>query len=516
MNNLSLRDPSNCVFEVAGQVYRSLDRSYLPHYKMLMRSGLYAKLIEEGLLIPHEELDQGAAFEAVALQVGAASGAKSTLDSLTDIPSVLGTASELRWLDNQIIKPERVPFITYPYEWCFGELKDAALATLRIQKLAMDFGMSLKDASAFNIQFYQGRPLLIDTGSFEPYRKDRPWIAYSQFLRQFLGPLVLMSKVSPELNKLLLSYSDGLPLNLVRSMVPWYSWLNLSLAGHFIGSSVAQNSAINGGEAVAKKAPASVGERSSAAHTAALASPVKMPQEHLYALIDNLSETVKALKLPRRKTIWSNYYEDNSYTEAGRAEKLKIVESFIARTQPKVIWDIGANNGLFSEQAAKMCPLVVSMDLDSFCVEDNYLRCRRAQTANILPLVVDLMVPTPSAGWSNKERVGLAQRGPADLIMALALIHHLSIGNNISLKELAVRFSTLCRYLLIEFVPKSDVQVKRMLSQREDIFQKYDAASFENYFTRCFDIVDKKPVPDSDRVVYLLRSRAEPEAPSPQ
>lgn len=503
MKTISLRDPSNCVFVVGGEIYRSLDQAYLPSYHMLMQSGLYKVLSEKGLLVSHEEVDETQIGPALVIEgLSSAAGGNgdkakrgSALNAMHE--DLKGTASELGWLKNKVLKPERIPFISYPYEWSFSQLKDAALATLEIEKIALEHGMTLKDASAYNMQFHKGKPLLLDTGSFDAYREGRPWIAYSQFLRHFLAPLVLMAKVNPELNKMLLCYSDGLPLPLVRSLMPWYKFLNVSLATHILGNTMVQKSESKRIHDEAAK---------SSEQIASEPATVKMPKQHLLAIIDDLERLIKGLSLPRRATTWSDYYQDNSYSKEAADDKKATVERFIATAAPRDIWDLGANNGLYSRLAASTGAMVVSMDLDWACVDDNYLRCCKDGMNNVLPLVVDFMVPSPAAGWSNKERQGLAQRGPADLIMALALVHHLSIGNNISLKELAARFSVLCRYLLIEFVPKSDVQVKRMLAQREDIFGKYDERSFEDYFSRYFSIEERHRIKDSGRTLYLLKS----------
>ena len=183
----SFRDPSGFVFEREGVIYRQINRSYAPHYEQLMHSGLYAELTGEHLLIPHEE----------------AAG----------VTSESGDA-------HLTLRPERVAFISHPYEWSFSQLKDAALTTLRVQQTAMRFGMTLKDASAYNVQFHRGRPILIDTLSFEIYREGAPWVAYRQFCQHFLAPLALMAHRDPRLGRLLAVHLDGVPLDLARSLLP--------------------------------------------------------------------------------------------------------------------------------------------------------------------------------------------------------------------------------------------------------------------------------------------------------
>lgn len=469
MKTLSLRDPSGCVFTVGDTIYRALRDDYEPSYEMLMQSGLYDKLVYQGLLIPHVEVDDKLEIVARADQA--------------KMPP--RTVSQDNWLRSRIIMPERVEFISYPYEWCFSQLKAAALATLRAERLSLEFNMSLKDASAYNIQFHRGRALLIDTGSFEHYREGKPWVAYSQFIRHFLAPLTLMAKCSPEMNKLSLSYTDGIPIELACELLPWHTWLNPSLAVHLLGNKMAR--------------------KTSQEKKAGTEANIKMPKEHLNALLEDLESVIERLTLKSKRSTWSHYYQDNSYSIEAASDKEKLVSNWVDQLNPKSVWDIGANNGYFSKLCADKNIFTMSLDADIRCVEDNFCNAQAANQNNLMPLVLDLTVPTPSAGWSNKERLGLASRGPAELILALALVHHLAIAQNIPLKEIAAYFAELGQNLIIEFVPKEDVQVQRLLALRDDVFDRYDQRCFEEYFSRSFDIVKKQTISDSGRVLYLMQ-----------
>lgn len=467
MRTLSLRDPSGCVINVNGQIIRALGRTYEPHYLQLMQSGLYETLTQRQLLIPHQEIDDVSSFLERSLS-------RCDLDN-----------SQAVLLRHRVIKPDVVPFISYPYEWCFGQLKDAALATLEIQRVALAHGMSLKDASAYNIQFYNGKPLLLDTGSFETYHDGTPWIAYSQFIRHFLAPLTVMSRCSLEMSKLLLCYTDGFPVELTTELLPWTTWLNPSLASHLMGSALARRAQIQ------KKSTTE-------------SSKLRMPQTHLMALLDGLTETVENLKIKAKRTEWNNYYQDNSYSEESANDKRATVERFIDSLNVKTVWDMGANNGYFSRLCAEKGALTISTDADIRCVEDNYQNSKANNFKNLLPLVVDMTVPPPSAGWSNKERMDLKSRGPADLTLALALVHHLAIAQNIPLGEVAACLAGFSRNLVIEFVPKSDVQVQRLLANREDIFTEYTDQGFEDNFSRHFNIDERHEIAGCDRVFYRM------------
>ena len=174
--------------------------------------------------------------------------------------------------------------------------------------------------------------------------------------------------------------------------------------------------------------------------------------------------------------------------------------------QPGTVWDLGANTGVFSRLASRRGAFTCAMDIDPACVERNFRKCRADGEPNLLPLLLDLTNPSPAIGWAHTERDSLAGRGPCDSLMALALIHHLAISNNVPLSRVAEFFNSLCRNLIIEFVPKSDPQVRRLLASREDIFDDYTPAGFENAFADCFTILQRHEVGEEGRCLYLMRA----------
>ena len=464
VSSSSFRDPSGCIFRDNGEIYRQVNLVYKPHYDLLFQSGLYEELTRKKLLIAHEEIEF----------------AKGTAPqkNLNDEAKSGGIY--------KICKPEKVPFISYPYEWCFSQLKDAALATLEIQSIALKHGMILKDRSAFNIQFVNGRPLLIDTLSFERYESGRPWIAYRQFCQHFLAPLVLMSAVDVRLGSLSRNYIDGIPLDLACKLLPTLALIRPSVAIHLAIHANAQKNTIT------KLEP--TGQQSG------------FSKDAMLGLVDSLKGAVEVLKLAKVKSDWTGYYDDNNYSEAAQVEKHEIVSRLIDQTKPRMLWDFGANTGAFSDIAAAKGICTVSMDFDHNCVEKNYLKSRESGR-NLLPLVVDMSQPTPAIGWANSERQRLDQRGKADTMLALALVHHLAIANNVPLDQIAAYFSKLGHWLIIEFVAKEDSQVKRLLASRKDIFADYTLAAFEENFSQYFSIVERLPIADSHRTVYLLESK---------
>ncbi|RJO61663.1 SAM-dependent methyltransferase [candidate division WS5 bacterium] len=449
----SFRDPSGYVFCKNGAIYRQINISYKDNYDHLINSGLYKNLSDSGLLIPHSEvkMDNGVHQSAY-----------------------------------KIIKPEAIPYISYPYEWCFSQIKDAALLTLEIQRKALGFGMTLKDSSVYNIQFLNGKPIFIDTLSFDKYNESSPWDAYKQFCQHFLAPLALMGFKDIRFNQLFRVYLDGIPLDLASSLLPLHTYLKFSLVSHIHFHAKSQNYFADKPIAIRK---------------------YNMSRLHLLGLIDNLTSAVKKIKLKKRETEWIDYYTDTNYSSNAFQDKIQRVSGFIDIIKPKTVWDLGANIGTFSRIISAKGIQVISFDVDPNCVENNYCQCVEKREINILPLLLDLTNPSPGVGWRHAERMSFIERGPVDTVIALALIHHLAITNNLPLNYIAEFFAQICDSLIIEFVPKSDSQVKRLLLNREDIFSAYSEKVFEDQFSNYFDIKTIHRIIDSERTLYFMKRK---------
>jgi len=453
VNPASFRDPSGFVFISDGEIYRQIQKNYSEHYDHLVASGLCQELISSRLLVPHTEVDVKFSEDDSAYK---------------------------------ILKPERIPFISYPYEWSFSQLKDAAILTLDVQKKALHSGMLLKDSSAFNVQFFQGKPLLVDTLSFERYHEGEPWIAYRQFCQHFLAPLALMSKKDVRLNQLSKLYIDGVPLDLASELLPFSTRISPALLTHIHLHAKTQ-----------KKYADKPIQR----------TKYRISLFQLRALIDTLESAVRAMGWKPEGTEWGSYYEGTNYSETAADRKKRLVEGFLKITGARMVWDLGANTGAFSRIASEAGIQTIAFDVDAAAVEKNYREVKRKKETNLLPLLNDLTNPSPSIGFENKERMSLEERGPADCLFALALIHHLAISNNLPLSRIAEYFSRLGNWLIIEFVPKSDSQVQRLLSTRVDIFPDYTQAAFEKEFTNFYELREASKIADSERTLYLLRRR---------
>lgn len=445
-----------------GEIYRIVTPAYDKHYQKLITSGLYETLVSKRFLVTHEVVSE--------------------------------IAEE--WDNCRVLKPEHIPFITYPYEWSFRQLKDAALLTLDIQLLAIEHGLTLKDASAYNVQFLNGSPIFIDTSSFKEIEKFTPWGAYGQFCRHFLAPLSLMAFTDVNLNKLSVNYIDGIPLDLCVKLLPWKTRIKLGLFTHLFMHSKSINNSSNQNS---KSTPQEIGKNG------------------LIGIIKHLRSTVAGLNEHKQKTTWDDYYiSNNNYTSVAFAEKENWIKLQLkgALTPNSMVWDLGANDGYFSKLAAEYASLVVAMDIDPNAVNRLYQQLKStdqtaANSTKILPLVVDLATPTPAIGWANQERTTLWERGKPDLIMALALIHHLVIGNNLSFQKVASFLAAQTReYLIIEFVGVEDSQVTKLTQHRElDSWKHYTPSNFEKAFGEEFNLISTYQIPESLRKLYVFKRK---------
>lgn len=452
----SFRDPSGFLFLDGGVLYRQVNLGYREDYDHLLSSGLYGSLVDEGLLVAHREVDPRPPESPECYKV---------------------------------LRPETLPFISYPFEWSFSQLQDAALTTLAIQKRSLQHGMSLKDGTAYNIQFRKGKPLLIDTLSFERVSEGSPWSGYRQFCQHFLAPLALAAYSDVRLSQLLRVHLDGIPLDLAGRLLPFRTRFRFSLLTHLHLHARAQTHFADKPDQQVRRA---------------------VSRRALLGLIENLESCVGGLRWTPPRDEWASYYGDTNYSGEGFRHKQQLVSEFLdlIRPKPDMVWDLGANTGLFSRLAAGRGMTTIAFDQDPACVERNYRVCRQEGIANLLPLWVDLTNPSPNLGWHGRERMSLLERGSPDAVLALALIHHLAIANNLPLSRLAAFFGELCRSLIIEFVPKTDSQVRRLLASREDIFPHYTRQAFEQAFSRYFEIRTVRKISQSERSLYQMERRS--------
>lgn len=452
----SFRDVAGYVYIDEDAVYRTINPCFREEWEQGVNSGFLSRNVSNGSLI---------AFE--------------------DAESDLGGWKTLR--------VERIPFISFPYEWSFHQLRDAALLTLSLQANALKSGMTLKDATAFNIQFRGVKPVFIDLLSFELRTKNEPWSAYGQFCRHFLAPLALDCRTDLRCGALSKLWIDGIPLDLAVKFMPLRSRLHIGLFLHLF---------------LHARMEARHGDNKRSANKAKNIRVSDVSQENL---IKHLSSVIHGLKLPRSRTEWGDYYSDTNYTS--EAEKFKL--EFVAKVAEacgvrSMAVDLGANTGRYSREIAKYFDYVLGVDIDPLAVDKHYLYLRENGPSNVLPLVLDLSNPSPSMGWMCRERASFGERCRADMVSALALIHHLTITNGIPLSLAASQFAEYLKpdgTLLLEFVPKEDSQIKRLLAVRKDVFPDYTLDGMRRAFSGHFEEERTIAIPETVRTLHVFRKK---------
>ncbi len=454
----SFRDPSGQVFRKNNKILRTINSSYKEDWQYAQSSGLLTALLEQKLLVNFKESEEN--FEEEVFKQA-----------------------------YKVLEVEKLPFISYPYEWSFPQLKDAALLTLKIQKKALECGMVLKDATAYNVQFLNGKPLFIDLLSFEIYKENTPWQAYRQFCMHFLAPLALQS-YDYRLSRLACVWIDGIPLDVAWRMLPTKAALSGGLQLHLHMHSKAEKKYEDGNVAVQNM------------HKNTLS------KSKLIELIDSLIRTVEALPMPKEVGEWAEYYDNTNYTSLSQKQKEEIVIQTAKNASNVLAMDLGANTGKYSTILADYFQCVIAADIDATAVARYYKNL--PQEKNILPLVLDLANPSPAIGWACNERMAITQRDKAHLITALALTHHLFFTAGIPWYEQAQFFATLLAEnacLLVEFVAKEDSQVQHMLSTRDDIFTDYTIEAFQEKYLLFFEEVSAHKIEDSHRTLFVYRKK---------
>lgn len=453
----SFRDPAGYVFFEGDIAKRAVTFKGQPDYEIFISSGLYKALLERELILAHQE---------DARRVEPASGIY------------------------KVIVPEQLDYISYPYEWSFSQFKDAALLTLEVQQLAMEHGLSLKDASAFNLQFRGPKPVFIDTLSFEKNKRG-PWVAYGQFCQHFLAPLLLMAYVSANFNQFLKAALEGFSLQLTSALLPRSTYLRLGplLHVHLHARSQKKHS-------TRPKLAPSPGGSSSGSDT----KPT---------LVSSLRSTIENLKGGKQsQSHWIDYYRQaRHYPQEAEEFKKKVVSSTVRAIRPARVFDLGGNVGHYSRLVTAQGINCICYDFDPSCVDQNYLLSKASRDAHMLPLLMDLTNPTPGLGFDCRERLGFAERSKPDLILALAILHHLRVAGNIPLARISEFLAKLTRWLLIEFVPKEDRCVQVLLLGRPDIFDDYSLPEFLRIFQRQFQLEQALQIPCTMRWLCLLRKR---------
>ena len=454
----SFRDPDTRVFHHGGTVFRCLAGRALEDWERLAATDFHARFMADRRLIPTRRV--------------------------TDVDSLPPLAP--RWV--AVLEHERVPLVSYPYEWSFGMLKDAALLQLDVTRAALDEDMTLKDATAFNVQWRGARPTFIDVGSFTAYAAGEPWAGYRQFCETFLYPLLLQAYRDVPFQPWLRGSLEGISAERCRALLSGRDLLRRGVLAHVYLQAKAQ--------ARYDDTPGDVrGELRAAGFGAAL----------IKHNLDRLRRTVEGLRWEPRRSTWSEYQREHSYDDDDLRRKVDFVGRVAARRRWPLVWDLGCNTGDYSRLAAAHADYVLALDADHVVVDRLYRALRADGPANVLPLVADVADPSPGLGWRGRERLPLGDRGAPALILCLALIHHLVIGRNIPLDEFVAWLAQFGAEVVLEFVGPDDPMVERLLRNRRDQEFDYSEGAVRAALERHFGAIAPETLASGTRTLYHCR-----------
>ena len=454
----SFRDPDSRVFHHDGAAFRCLTARALEDWRRLAATRFHARFMADHRLIPTRLLTDTASLPPL----------------------------DPRWV--AVLEHESLPVVSYPYEWSFGMLKDAALLQLDVTRAALDEEMTLKDATAFNIQWRGARPTFIDIGSFTSYVAGEPWAGYRQFCETFLYPLLLQAYRDVPFHPWLRGSLEGIPAEHCRALLSGRHLLRRGVLAHVYLQAKAQTRYDD--------APRDVRQELRAAGFGAAL---------IKHNIDRLRRTVERLRWEPGRSTWSEYQREHSYEDDDLRRKAGFVEAVLARRRWPLVWDLGCNTGNYSRLAAKHADHVLALDADHVVVEGLYRAVGAHGPANVLPLVADLADPSPGLGWRGRERPPLEDRCAPDLILCLALVHHLVIGRNLPLDGFVEWLAQFGAEVVLEFVGRDDPMVERLLRNRRDQEFDYSEAAVAAALGRRFGDVRHETLASGTRMLYHCR-----------
>lgn len=409
------------------------------------------------------------------------------LNRLTDQGRVVGTrtAPDLAALGcPAVLEHDRVPFVSYPFEWTFGMLRDAAVLHLEVLLEALSAGMTTKDGTAYNVQWRGSAPVFIDVCSFTR-SSGGPWQGYRQFCETFLNPLLLQAYRGVDFHPWLRGRLGGVPTSQLRRLLSGRDLLRRGVLTHVVLHELLQRGTGDGAQAAG----------------AALAH-AGFDRDVTRAVVARLLRLVEELDWQPPSSRWSGYGEERPYSPGDLHHKTDFVREAVGAAAPRLVWDLGCNDGAFARVAAAHAEYVVAMDADHATVDRLYRSLRRGGASNILPLVADLTDPTPAAGWRGRERRTLQDRGNPDMVLCLALVHHLAITANIPLDEILSWLRSLGGRVVVEFVERDDPMVQRLLANKAIEHADYSRATFEALLARRFTVARRLELPSRTRTLY--------------
>ncbi|MGZ2403904.1 hypothetical protein [Rhizobium ruizarguesonis] len=458
----SFRDKHNQVFEQDGAILRGISIEAEQNWIALSEEPFFRQLLEEGYVVKTELRKQG----------------------ISGWPATMHHA--------------RVPTISYPYEWSFGMLKSAALFHLHLLERCLENGWMLKDASAYNVQWNGAKPVFIDIPSFERYDEGAPWAAYRQFCMMFLYPLMLSAYRGIDFRPLLRSSLDGITPSAARKMLGGSAAYKPGVLSHvFLHATLERRAELKDAaeaRSVTENSGRSVRNRNVARHT----------KRMLLGTIDSLRRIVRKLELPEVRTSWGNYAQEHSYSDGSFEAKKAFVQRHCSTRRRTCVWDIGCNTGTFSRLAAAHSDQVIAIDGDGLAIERLYRALKAEQNTRILPLVANLTNPSPNQGWLGTERVSLEERSKPELILCLALIHHLVLTANVPLISVIQWLRSFNCDVVLEYVDLEDPMCQMLLRNRGGSHHSLTDHELRNSLQGKFTVVDSEDLKGGLRTIFLL------------
>ena len=461
----SFRDPSGRVYEFEGRIIRGIDGPTAAEYENLARAEFFTRGIEKGEIIPTWRIDSD------TFRANDFSGSRS-------------------WV--AFLEHEKIPFITYPYEWSFSMLRDAALLQLEILEDALGAGWSLKDCTPYNIQWHGPRPVFIDTPSFHPRLPGEQWVGYRQFCMLFLTPLMIKAYLDISHTDLLRANLEGLSPPEAARYFRGLARLRRGVLPHIFFPAMVERS---------------IAKRERDAVPAQKRSRAVLSDSMVIGLVQQMKRLVASIKRPILHTDWSHYERTHSYGDVEFKEKEEFVRLHVGTKSRSMVWDIGCNTGHFSKICAEFSEQVISIDGDHDVIEQLYLGEKSVKDSNILPLNMNLANLSPAQGWAGIERKAFDHRGRPGLVVCLALIHHIRISSNIPCALFLDWLCTLQSEVIIEFVDRSDEMVIKLLTNKKEQYADYSLEIFESQVRERFEVIDSRDLKGGKRRIYMLHPK---------
>jgi hypothetical protein len=460
-NSLSFRDPASRIYEIVNEngklikILRGLRKDSLNNFKELSENLFFKKFLKSEMVV------------------------KSELKILDDQNTE--KIKEDGW--EGVIEHEVLDFISYPYEWSFSMLKDSALLHLFIIKKSYENSWTLKDSSAYNVQWKNGKPIFIDLASFVPCNGDFKWIGYRQFCSMFLIPLLIKKYLDIDINNILRSNLDGVSLELGSKYFQSFNKFRKGVFSHIFIPNVL-NLFINPDKKKNKKI-------------------IKQNKNHILSLMNSMYSLIQGLDYSKKESVWLGYDKKNSYDDENRILKEKFILKNVEGKKLNYLWDIGCNNGHYSKLLKKNFKKIIAFDSDHEVIENLYNSEKQHEHSNIIPLVINFSNPSPNQGWNN-ELKKLEERSRPEFILCLAFIHHARLVANIPIEQILDWLHSLNSKIIIEFVDRDDEMVIELLSNKEEKYEDYEKESFVKLLTTKFEIIDRQPLKNNKRELFYI------------